>query len=321
MLPDNRIAKEVKLQSLQVFMTAAELGSMSRAAKRLNTVQPAVSRSIAELERTIGVRLFDRHRQGIQPTPYGRALLDCGAAAFDDLRRGLRNIEALASPDAGEVRIGCGPLLAASYVTAVVDHMSRRKPRVTFQVVTGYTEGLHHELSERKIDLWIERFGDIQDPRLHREHLFDDPYVIVANSRSPWCRRRKIALAELVNELWTLPQPTSVVGSYTREAFRAAGVEYPRVAVTTMSPETRFGLLATGRYLAMMPASALRFPFRRPGLKVLPIRLPIAPVPISIVTIRNRALNPTAQSFIENARAVAKSFRRSNAEIETNTSR
>jgi DNA-binding transcriptional LysR family regulator len=134
------------------------------------------------------------------------------------------------------------------------------------------------------------------------------------------CRRRKIALAELVNELWTLPQPSSLVGSYTREAFRAAGVEYPRVAFTTMSTETRFGLLATGRYLAMMPASALRFPFRRPGLKILQVRLSIAPVPIRIVTVKNRALNPTAQSFIENARAVAKSFRRSSTQIERNTS-
>src|SRR6476619_4105122 len=161
MLPDERIRRQMKLQNLHVFMTVAEVGSMSRAAQRLNPVQPAISRSIAELERALGVRLLDRQRQGIKPTVYGRALLDCGAAAFDDLRRGMRNIEALADPEGGEVRIGCSPLLAASYATTIVDYISRRKPRVSFQIVTGYAEELHDKLGDRKIDLWLARFDDV----------------------------------------------------------------------------------------------------------------------------------------------------------------
>jgi len=88
----DRIGRHMKLQDLHVLMTVAQAGSMGKAAERLNSSQPSVSRSITELERSLGVILFDRLRQGIEPTEYGRALLNCGAAVFDELRQGIQNI-------------------------------------------------------------------------------------------------------------------------------------------------------------------------------------------------------------------------------------
>ena len=168
-------------------------------------------------------------------------------------------------------------------------------------------ETLHRELSERNVDLLIaRRFGPIADERLDFEFLFDDSYVVVAGAQNPWVRRRKIALAELVNEPWVLPPPESVVGSVAMEAFRASGLDYPRATVVTASPEVRMSLLATGRFLTIFPASALRFPAKRPELKVLPVELPMARVPNGIVTLKNRTLSPVAQLFIELAREVAK---------------
>src|SRR3954470_11904287 len=76
-----RIGRRMKLQDLHVLMTVVQAGSMGKAAERLNTSQPNISRSIADLEHAFGVRLLDRHRQGVEPTEYGRALLDCGVAA------------------------------------------------------------------------------------------------------------------------------------------------------------------------------------------------------------------------------------------------
>jgi DNA-binding transcriptional LysR family regulator len=105
----DRIGRRLKLQDLHVLLTVVQAGSMGKAAERLNTVQPAISRSIAELEHALGVRLLDRHRQGVEPTEYGRALLDRGVAVFDELRQAVKNIEFLADPTAGEVRIGCNP--------------------------------------------------------------------------------------------------------------------------------------------------------------------------------------------------------------------
>src|SRR5215470_10445403 len=125
----DRIGRRLKLQDLHVLMTVVEAGSMGKAAEHLNTVQPSISRSIAELEHALGVRLLDRHRQGVEPTAYGRALLDCGTAVFDDLRQGVKNIEFLADPATGEARIGGNPFLTANFACVVVDRLSRRYPR------------------------------------------------------------------------------------------------------------------------------------------------------------------------------------------------
>jgi DNA-binding transcriptional LysR family regulator len=303
----DRIGSRMKVQDLHVLMTVVHAGSMGKAAKILNTTQPNISRSIGELEHTLGVRLLDRHRQGIEPTEYGRALLDCGAAVFDDLRQGVRNIAFLADPTAGELRIGTTTFLAASFVSALVDRLSRRYPRIVFRLVTGYTETLHRQLAERRVDLLIIRgSGPIADPRYDFEFLFDDSYVVAAGAQNQWTRRRRIEIAELVNELWVLPPPDSVIGSIVRDAFQVSGLDYPQVSVVTDCPHMRISLLATGRFITIFPASAFRFLTKRSELKILPVDLPTARRPNGIVTLKNRALSPVAKLFIDCARQVAK---------------
>src|SRR5258708_15237459 len=180
------VGRHIKLQDLHVFMTVAEAGSMGKAAKRLNKYQANIARSSAELEYALGVSLFERHRQGIEPTEYGRALLDCGMAVFDDLRQGIKNIEFLSDPTAGEVRIGCNPFLAASFISSVVDRLSRRNPRIVFHLVIAPAETLYRELSERNVDLLIVRkFGTLEDERMNFEFLFADSYVVAAGTPKP----------------------------------------------------------------------------------------------------------------------------------------
>jgi DNA-binding transcriptional LysR family regulator len=117
------------------------------------------------------------------------------------LRRAVKNIEFLADPAAGDVRIGCTPILAASFVSAVVDRLSRRYPRIVLHLVTAYLEPLRRELSERNVDLLIvRRFGATADERLDLEFLFDESYVVAAGAQNQWVRRRRIELAELASE-------------------------------------------------------------------------------------------------------------------------
>jgi len=305
----DRIGRRMKLHDLHVLMAVVQAGSMNKAAALLNTGQSAISRSIADLEHAVGVRLVDRSHRGIEPTRYGRALLDGGAAAFDDLRQAVRNIEFLADPTAGDVRIGSSALVAGSFVSALVDQLSQRYPRIVFHLVTGHVEALHRELSGRKVDLVIaRRFGPILDEQFDFEFLFDDSFVVAAGAQSPWARRRKIELADLVNESWVLPAPGSVIPSVVMQAFRARGLDYPRTTVVTESSEVRTSLLATGRYLTVFPASALRFSKNRSELRILPVKMPMAEVPNGIVTLKNRALGPVVQLFIDSARDVAKSL-------------
>jgi DNA-binding transcriptional LysR family regulator len=307
MLMSDRIGSRMKLQDLHVLMTVAQAGSMGKAARILNTTQPNVSRAIGDLEYALGVRLLDRHRQGVEPTECGLALLSCGAAVFDDLRQGVKRIEFLADPTAGEVRIGSTAFLAASFVSALIDRLSRRHPRIAFHLVTGYVEPLHRELTERRVDLLIVRSpGPNTDDQLDFEFLFEDRYVVVAGAKNPWARRRTIQISELADESWALPPPESVIGSIILKAFRASGLDYPRATVVTDSPHMRVSLLATGRFITVFPASALRFLARGSALKVLPVDLPTARRPNGIVTLKGRALSPVAQLMIDSARELAK---------------
>src|SRR5215467_555383 len=132
----DRIGRRMKLQDLHVLMAVVQAGSMSKAAQILNTTQPAVSRSIADLEHTIGVRLLDRSRHGVEPTEYGRALLDGGTAMFDDLRQAVTRIEFLADPTVGEVRIGTHDPIMIGVLPALLERLHRRFPRISAHVTS-----------------------------------------------------------------------------------------------------------------------------------------------------------------------------------------
>jgi DNA-binding transcriptional LysR family regulator len=304
----DRIGKRIRLQDMHILMTVIQAGSMGKAAGQLNVSQPNISKSIAVLERELGVRLLDRYRQGVKPTEGGRALLDGGTIVFDELRQTVKNIEFLADPAAGEVRIGCTPTITESFGAAVVDCLSRRYPRIVFNLVTGYAEGLHLRLHERSLDLLIARkFGPIADERLNFEFLFDDRSVVVAGAHSSWARRRRLTLAELVDEPWVLPPPGRGMTSIAIESFGVSGLQYPRATVVIDAPpQVRLSLLTTGRFLTIVPASTLRFSAHRSEIKMLPVELSMARIPIGVATLKNRTLTPVARLFIETARDVAK---------------
>jgi DNA-binding transcriptional LysR family regulator len=302
----DRIGRRIKLRDLHVLQAVVQAGSMTKAANQLAISVPVVSKAIADLEHTVGVPLLDREPQGVEPTAYGRALLHRSIIAFEELRQGIKDIEFLADPTVGEVRIGTTVTLAASFVSAVIDRLSRRYPRIAFRVVAEGTEMLR-DLSERSVDLLIYRqFTPFADERVSFEFLFESPYVVAAGVNNPWRKRRRITLAELKDEPWALPPPDSRFGSYVVEVFRAAGLDFPRAAVIASALEMRANLLKTGRYLAIFPDFWLRLPEPHPFIKKLPVELPIESGPIGVVTLKNRALSAAAQLFIEAAREVAK---------------
>jgi len=209
------------------------------------------------------------------------------------------------------VRVGSAPAFAASFVTAVIDRLSRRNPRIGFHLVTGLVEALHRELVDRNVDLAVAaRFGPLAEASMAFEFLFDGSFVVAAGVKNPWARRRKIALAEVVSERWALPSPESSLGSLYLEAFRASGLDYPRATVVADAIDVRISLLATGRFLTMFNPSVLRFPIQRQEIVALPIKLPIVAAPIGIFSLNNRTLSPVANLFIECARELAKPLAR-----------
>jgi len=159
---------------------------------------------------------------------------------------------------------------------------------------------------ERNVELVISRMiGPLPDD-LAAEVLFYDSFAVVTSAKNPLTRRRKLTLAELMDEPWALLPSDSFFGALVDEAFRAGGHEPPRPTVATLSEYMKDDLLATGRFLTVLPGFMLKVPGRYPPLKALPVALPNTRAPIGIITLKNRTLTPLAQLFLENIRTMAK---------------
>jgi DNA-binding transcriptional LysR family regulator len=304
---EDRIGRRLKLRDVNVLLAVVQSKSMARAAARLAVSQPVVSKAIADLEHTLGVRLLDRSRQGVEPTPYGQALLKRGLAAFDELRQGVKDIEFLADPTAGEVRIGTTTAMVIGLIPVVINRLYQQHPRLVFHIVSGSSGvALNRELRERSFDFIIGRLFAKMDEDLTAEPLFDDEIVVVAGAQNRWVGRRKIELAQLLDEPWIMPTPETSVGILIARTFHRCGLNVPQAAVISDSIQMYGALLASGPFLAMYPRSILQFSDKHLCPKVLPVRLPDQPHPVGIVTLKNRTLGSTARLFIDCVREVAK---------------
>jgi DNA-binding transcriptional LysR family regulator len=300
-----RIERRLRLQDVRVLMTAVEAGSMGKAAQRLHTSQPAISRAISDLEKALGVPLLDRSPQGVHPTQYARAIIRRGLAIFDELRQGIKDIEFLSDPSAGQLRIGCSESMASGLVLDALEELSRKHPRMSFHVATGAGPPIFEELATRNVELVVSRITQlVSEQYFVVEKLFDDSYAVAASSKGRWARRRKIELADLLREPWTLPPSDSFGNTLIAEAFRSEGLEPPQAIVTTISLSMRNRLLASGRYLTMVPGFAVATD-RYPYLKRLPVKLPNTRAPVAVATLRNRTLSPLAQLFLATLRVIA----------------
>jgi DNA-binding transcriptional LysR family regulator len=307
--PDDRVLRRLKLSDLRLLNAVVQWGGMAKAATHLNISQPAVSKAIATLERTLGVRLLERNPQGVEPTVYGRALLKGGIAVFDELKQSVKQIEFLADPTAGELRIACSEPLAAGFVPTVIDRLSRQHPRISFHVVTADPVTItDRELRQRNIELAIAPTPGLNlGADITAEILFDDRQVVMADAHSKWARRRNMRLADLINEPWLLPPPGSIIGSSILEVFGASGLEPPRHQVVSFSIPLHHHLLASGRFLIMLPVSMARLG-KHLHLKILEVGIPGIPRPTGIMTLRKRTLSPLAHVFIDAVRELAKSL-------------
>jgi DNA-binding transcriptional LysR family regulator len=311
----DRIGRRVKLRDLHILLAVAECGSMAKASARLAVSNPVVSKTILELERTLGVRLFDRSSQGVEVTAHGAAPLNCGVTVFNEMRHGLELLEALSDPTSGELRIGTTEITMAGLLPAIIERFFRQYPRIRLHVVLGHTVLLQfQELRARNIDLLIGRVPrELAADDLSSEILFDEPFLAVAGMHSKLARRRKVTLAELVAEPWVLPPYSSVPGALILQLFRANNLAPPQPSITTLSGQLTVTLIASGRFVGLLPSSVAQFNARRAGLKILPLELPPVQVPASIVTIKNRTPSPPAQLFIDCARQATQSIFNSTA--------
>ena len=307
---DSQIGHRLRLRDLQILMAVARHGSMNKAARELRLSQPAVSGIITSLEHAIGERLLDRDNQGVEPTRYGKALLKRSLVIFDELKQGIREIEHLADPTDGELRIGCVDSIASTMLPRVIETFSERYPQVVLHVDRILTTDVDlMKLRGRSLDLALVRYYAPFAPDsgdLDIETLLEDYPVVVCGRRNRLAERSRIRLEDLANERWILT-PDSASRFILTDAFRRAGLEPPNVSLYTFSVELRTRLVSTGRYIAAFARSVIQ-PETERSLRILPIAFGPRPWPLALITLKRRTLNPVAQRFIEHLRDCTKSM-------------
>lgn len=232
-------------------------------------------------------------------------MLARGRAAFDELKQGIRDIEFLSDPATGEIKIG-DPDGIAAILLPIVESFSREYPSVAFDVHEEEIETLD-AMRDRELDFVVQRLRShplVSDPfdDLDVEIVFDDELVLVAGGPSPWTRRRKIDLAELVDEPWILSGPPSWPHRILSQVVTARGLRMPKTVLRTYSVHIRANLVASGRFIATFPKSVAQFYTERFSLKVLPVDLPVQPWPVVLLTLKNRTLSPVVERFIVHLR-------------------
>jgi DNA-binding transcriptional LysR family regulator len=311
---ESQVGRRLRLRDLHVFSTVIQRGSMAKAAQQLGVSQPAVSEVIADLEHALGVRLVDRSAQGVAPTIYGDALLRRSVAVFDELKQSIRDIEFLSDPRVGEVRVASTESLWYTLLPEVILRFSELYPRVEVHAdLTGSStefRGLH----ERKYDCLLQRVPSsfVDEYATHDfnvEFLFDEKLVVAAGEHTKWARRRKIDLAELIDEPWALGGPGTWHRALCEEIFHARGLSVPKLSVATMSITLRGRLVAGGPYLTTFLPSVLRQLITdHYDVTALPVDLPARPFSSMIMTLKNRTLSPVVERFLACVREVAKSY-------------
>jgi DNA-binding transcriptional LysR family regulator len=303
----DRIGRRLKLNDLHILMIVAESGSMGKAAKTLDVSQPTVSKAISDIEHTIGVRLLDRSADGAALTVYGQALVKRGISAFDELRQGVRDIDILSDPTVGQVTIGCPEAIASGILGAVLVRFCTQFPGVVVNVEEA--NNLTHEyqmLRERKVDLLL---GSIARPfveeDLDAQVVYEDRPFITAGPTNPLAQRRRVEVAELLEQQWALPGE-SILRSVLEEALEARGFGLPKIGVKSYSVHQRISLLATGRFVSADSRSVLRYNGAASFVILLPVDLPIRSWPVAVVTLKDRTINPVVQTFVDCVRDVSK---------------
>src|SRR5262245_8546820 len=277
---ERQIGRRLKLRDLHVFFTVAQCGSMAKAARQLRVSQPAISEIIADLEHALRVRLLDRQPQGVEPTMYGNAVLKRSVAVFDELKQSIRDIEFLADPTTGELRIGSVESLSATILPQVLLQFSKQYPRVVVHVddLTAPATDLTG-LRDRKYDCMLLR---LVTPLSHNplgddfnlQLLFNDGLVIAAGINNRWTRLRKVDLAELIDEPWILAPPDYWHYARVEEAFRARGLGMPKATMVSLSVTLRTQLMAAGPYISAFGSSVMRLNAHRYYIAGLPRDLP-----------------------------------------------
>ncbi len=296
----------LRLRALSLVEALADTGSLHQAARRLNTSQPALSVMLQELERTLGSRLFDRSRRGLEPTEHGTHMIRQARLILADLRR----LQSEFAADAGGrtlLRVGALPLVMLEIVPHALVLLRRERPGVRIEFHEGAAPEMIASLADGGLDLVVGRmlpeFAGNAD--LESIPLFTESFCVIAGAHHPMARRRRISWHDLAAADWIQAPPNTVLRDYFVEAFLRHGLQPPQPLYQSASFYSCIAILRTSACLMMVPQEVGRHFARETSIRVLPVKVDGATAPFAVIKRRSRAATAASDAF---ERAVRQSF-------------
>jgi LysR family transcriptional regulator, regulator for genes of the gallate degradation pathway len=286
----------------------ADHGSFSRAAAAVNMSQPALSSSIAQLERTIGARVLERGRQGAKLTEIGSVLVRHARALQSQLAHAAEEANLKKLGGDGPLKIGVTPVTAATLVPQALGRLHRENPNISVSILEGVLDEAMTALHDGEVEIVVGPIAVYPASRdLVEEPLVNDPLGIVMRARHPLARHRSLSLKSLREVSWALPSERSAFRRQLEALFVTAGVQWPTLCLTTNSMTALKAIVMNSDAITIMPRRLIPLETKTRRLTCVPLRDTGRERTLGMTWSRRRGLSPIAQRFVSLLREVAKS--------------
>lgn len=297
---------------MQFFLAAVRHGNLTSAAAELEISQPALSKGIKALEKSLGVRLLERGRFGVAPTPFGEALMAHGTVVEAELRNAVAEIDALKGAARGHVLMGCGPTEANRLLPLALLKLTATRPELNVTVLYGLNEALMPWVKHGEVDFAISSVpATPMDPELAHDRLFSESGAVVARAAHPLTGRRQLATADLDGARWILPRRRELERVAFDDLFLAQRLEPPTAAIETTSTVLMKSVVMHSDYLTYIPRELIHWEERAGQLVALKVTGMEWERRVGITRRRRGSLSPAGRLVIDAVKAVARELPRS----------
>jgi LysR family transcriptional regulator of abg operon len=288
----------MKLNQFRNIMAIAERGSLRGAARHLGLAQPALSRSLQELEHELGVQLFERRARGMILTPMGEALVRRAGNVMTEVRRIGEEIEQLNGGTGGNVSAALSIAAHLALLPKMLPAFRARYPNVELRLIEGTYPSMEASLKDSSIDFYVGPSPDRNlAPELIMEKLFDNKRTILCRKGHPLARAK--SLLELAGAEWLTTSISYSAEDELSDLFTRHRLPMPRLALRSQSALTLIVTLASSNLLAMVPVQWAAFPFTVDALVSIDIAEPLPERPISIIRRADFPLTPASQFMVD----------------------
>ncbi|CAH2928369.1 MAG: Pca operon transcriptional activator PcaQ [uncultured Paraburkholderia sp.] len=296
----------VKFRHLQCFLAVAQFGSVQRAADSLSITQPAVSKTVAELEAMLGVKLFERSRHGAVPTREGQLFMPHASACVSALRQGVDLLARAEGAAAATLEVGILPTVAGALMPPVLKRFGLLWPRVIVRLATGANPELLERLKAGTIEFAVGRLADPERMvGLSFEQLFSEPLIAVVRAGHPLDAAPGLPSAALQDFPVVLPPFGTLIRQSADSLLSAWGVLPLSAFVEVLSVSTGRALTLENDAVWFVPLSAVEYELAHGMFVRLPLPFAGTDEPVGLIRRSDTQPSPVGRAFIDAVREVA----------------